>query len=649
MKNQPGSGLKTPLTEGNEANEGRGVLRGREPTYHGSRCGAARNPLRCLRSILFIFPVAALVLLPAAADAQAIEAWVQRFTSQGDLHRPAMAIDANGDVLVTSVSYGGDPAYGGSHDDWVTLKYSAAGVPLWTNYYNGPENSMDMSHALTVDASGNVLVTGVSVGSPDVPTLCTTVKYSPDGAALWTRQVASGSSGGWALAVDAVGNVFVTCQSPWEGTHYDILTLKYSSAGDLLWTRRYNGPANTDDMPWAMATDVDGNVVVAGLARGAGQFNSVTLKYSSAGGLLWTSLCRMTVAALALDSNGNVVITGNRDGDYATVKYSSAGVPLWTNYYNGNASDFANAVAVDASGNVVVTGESVGSGGLSDYATIKYSSAGVPLWTNRYDGPENWVDAAWALALDAGGNVFVTGYSSYRSGTNSAFATVAYSSSGVPLWTNRYDGPGNYMDQASAIAVDGSGGVYVSGVSGTGGDDVFDCATVKYVIPPIITRQPLSCTNALGSAACFRVEAVGGTPLSYQWRRDGTNLADGGNLSGITTTNLSITNVQLEDACDYTVVVTNGWGGATSIIAHLTVTIPPRPGRFTNLAYSPATGFSFIFRDGTVGQPYRIQRSTSAAEGNWVDWQSFTYTEAILLTDMGATGAERRFYRATTP
>ncbi len=37
------------------------------------------------------------------------------------------------------------------------------------------------------------------------------------------------------------------------------------------------------------------------------------------------------------------------------------------------------------------------------------------------------------------------------------------------------------------------------------------------------------------------------------------------------------------------------------------------------------------------------------AEGRWTNWQSLTYTEPILFTDMGATGAERRFYRAVTP
>jgi hypothetical protein len=53
--------------------------------------------------------------------------------------------------------------------------------------------------------------------------------------------------------------------------------------------------------------------------------------------------------------------------------------------------------------------------------------------------------------------------------------------------------------------------------------------------------------------------------------------------------------------------------------------------------------------DGTVGQPYRIQTSTSLAEGSWVDWPSFTYTGPVGFLDFSATGATNKFYRAVSP
>jgi hypothetical protein len=137
---------------------------------------------------------------------------------------------------------------------------------------------------------------------------------------------------------------------------------------------------------------------------------------------------------VAVDSSDNVVVTGNSVGpglypynrDYATIKYSNAGMPLWTNRYDGpgNSDDYAAAVAVDGSGNVIVTGNSSSNGFSNCATTIKYSGAGVPLWTNRYIGGH-----AADLAVDGSGNVFVTG------GYGGDYVTIKYSSEGMPLLT----------------------------------------------------------------------------------------------------------------------------------------------------------------------------------------------------------------------
>src|SRR5439155_1261171 len=134
--------------------------------------------------------------------------------------------------------------------------------------------------------------------------------------------------------------------------------------------------------------------------------------------------------------------------DYTTIKYSGAGLPLWTNRYNGpgHSNDLATAIAVDSANNVLVTGSSYGSNGNYDYATIKYSAGGVPLWTNRFNGLGNGDDLAVALAVDGSNNVFVTG-SSVGSGGNLDYATIKYSGTGVPLRTNYYNGPANGDDQ----------------------------------------------------------------------------------------------------------------------------------------------------------------------------------------------------------
>ena len=198
---------------------------------------------------------------------------------------------------------------------------------------------------------------------------------------------------------------------------------------------------------------------------------------------------------IALDSLGNVYVTGNSResgtrNDYATIKYDSAGNELWVARYNGpaNSYDVANDIAVDSSGNVYVTGRSVGSGTLSDYATIKYDSDGNELWVARYNGPGNYIDCAYGIALDSLGNVYVTG-ESHGSGTVGDYATIKYDSAGNELWVARYNGPGNSYDYATGIALDSSGNVYVTGNSRESGTRN-DYATIKYSQPFIVYPNP---------------------------------------------------------------------------------------------------------------------------------------------------------------
>jgi hypothetical protein len=77
----------------------------------------------------------------------------------------------------------------------------------------------------------------------------------------------------------------------------------------------------------------------------------------------------------------------------------------------GHGSDLAFAIAVDGAGNVYVTGGSqVDANNLSDIRTLKYNSAGVLQWSARYAGAPYDNDEAHAIALDGSGNVYVTGY-----------------------------------------------------------------------------------------------------------------------------------------------------------------------------------------------------------------------------------------------
>jgi len=294
------------------------------------------------------------------------------------------------------------------------------------------------------------------------------------------------------IAVDAFGNVYVTGSSDGNGTQNDYATIKYNSSGVEQWVQRYNGPGNYREAASSIAVDSSGNVYVTGSSHGIGTNSDyATIKYNSSGVEQWVQRYngpgnyREAASSIAVDSSGNVYVTGSSHGigtnsDYATIKYNSSGVEQWVQRYNGpgNSDDFANSMVVDASGNVYVTGSSFANGTDNDYATIKYNSAGVEQWVQRYNGPGNYGDAASSVAVDSSGNVYVTG-SSFANGTDNDYATIKYNSAGVEQWVQRYNGPGNYGDAASSVAVDSSGNVYVTGSSFANGTDN-DYATIKY-------------------------------------------------------------------------------------------------------------------------------------------------------------------------
>ena len=107
----------------------------------------------------------------------------------------------------------------------------------------------------------------------------------------------------------------------------------------------------------------------------------------------------------------------------------------WIRTYNGpaNEDDGAYAIAVDASGNVYVTGYSWSYGTWEDYLTIKYYPNGDTAWVRRYNGPENRLDRAYSIAVDDSGNVYVTGFSGgvWPENAYSDYATIKYFSFSV--------------------------------------------------------------------------------------------------------------------------------------------------------------------------------------------------------------------------
>ncbi|HEY6951017.1 MAG TPA: SBBP repeat-containing protein, partial [Bacteroidota bacterium] len=183
--------------------------------------------------------------------------------------------------------------------------------------------------------------------------------------------------------------------------------------------------------------------------------------------------CDDAVAAMAVDGSGNFFIVGTAKStvflgseDIVTIKYDATGNWQWTRLYNGtgNYTDAGLAVTADASGNSYVVGKSAATGsGNFDYITIKYNSTGDTVWTRRFD-MAGGTDYASAVAVDGSGNVFVTGTVTDGGGYYDAM-TIKYNSSGDSLWASVLTAGNSANEQGCGIGLDNSGNVFVSGTA----------------------------------------------------------------------------------------------------------------------------------------------------------------------------------------
>ncbi|MDQ3020962.1 MAG: SBBP repeat-containing protein [Bacteroidota bacterium] len=308
-----------------------------------------------------------------------------------------------------------------------------------------------------------------------------------------------------AMTIDNEGNIYLAGYSEGKGTGKDFMTIKYSEKGEIIWSQRFIGigfAIESEDEARAIVTDGKGNVYVTGhTSMGRAGIEFCTIKYNAKGQEEWINYFSGLgniedsydeATSIATDGNGSIYVTGNSIGDNGSdiciLKYDESGNQVWASLFDGkaNGNDYAVSVKADKQGFVYVAGTTEGGNTSKDYFVAKYSKSGEQEWVQTYNGIDRNLlindDEVSALEVDESGNVYVTGYS-YGGITGKDFLTIKYNSSGQIVWVSRIDNSQMpisllFDDEAKALAVNSSGDVYVTGKTSNSqsGSDYF---TVK--------------------------------------------------------------------------------------------------------------------------------------------------------------------------
>lgn len=407
-----------------------------------------------------------------------------------------MARAGNNDILVTgnfsnTVDFGGGPRASAGNTDGFVVKYDSSGARLWDRTFGG--TSSENPQALAVDTNGDVLVTGYFLGASNFGASAGlqdvfVAKYSgADGSPLWSKRFgAQDSDVGYGIAIDPRNNdIVVTGQFQWTvsfgGTSLvshlvgapDIFLAKYSSDGIHLWSKAFSDPSATvTACLYGCSTD-----------RG----KAVAVAPSGSIALIGEFMSRINL--------GGSTLTGGSFEDVFIAELSSAGQHLWSRRLGNTGTDYGSDVAFDSLGNVIAIGmvaagnNSAGSidfgGGLlpslggTDVFVAKYASGtGAHVFSKRMGGFGS--DMGYGVAVDAANNVLVTGYfgdqgngianfggadlqsTANGSGTYTPNVFVAkYSAAGTHAWSKAFGGSGH--ESGVGIVADAAGNVWASG------------------------------------------------------------------------------------------------------------------------------------------------------------------------------------------
>jgi hypothetical protein len=214
----------------------------------------------------------------------------------------ALAVDSFGNTYVSAES------------EIRVYKYDPSGALIWEATYDS--DAEPQSSALAVDSSGNVYISAYWYTYTDKGFASVIVKFSADGALLWSKNQSDKNEVIFGTTVDSNSNIYVASRI-YDSNDNDVKLVKYAASGDIVWTRTFDRIGRSD-RPEQIVLDGRGNLYVVGRSYYRTYDNSdfLILKYDTDGNHLWSS----TYGALgtdeewafgiAVDRNDNLAVTG---------------------------------------------------------------------------------------------------------------------------------------------------------------------------------------------------------------------------------------------------------------------------------------------------------------------------------------------------
>jgi hypothetical protein len=284
-----------------------------------------------------------------------------------------------------SVYTAGTRAAANGLDDFVLVKWTAAGARQWARSYDSVTHSMDAVTAMAVDSSGNVTVAGIAFDGTSQDWLV--VNWSPSGTRRWTSRLNAGA-GEMKAPISVVatgdGNVYATGMATAPG-EIAALTVRYSASGERTWTKTYRGPAGLNAMTWSVVARPEGGVFVCGAATSAGtQSDGLVMSYTKSGSRDVFALDTGAGGAtgqvfndLAVASTGQVVAVGYDETagtrDCRLVTYTADGTVAGQLTFPGAWEDEFTDVAADSYAGFYATGRYHTAANKTAFATLRGS------------------------------------------------------------------------------------------------------------------------------------------------------------------------------------------------------------------------------------------------------------------------------------